>query len=208
MSGSIILYYGPGGEPEARKQAREFGLLQPFKSGDLKKDDARELVSLLSQTPIGEKPWSVVVGPLDEVTPAVSDVLLKTLEEYTGGTIRPFLWAWDLGGVMPTIRSRSLHVFVPGKDERVLTSRPQAEKVFALFRKKAWAELVVELKDAKGDEEFLLLGVTEVLVEHLKQEVGNPELLMLWGALREVFSNRGAPLTQARVLSAFMKGVG
>jgi hypothetical protein len=207
MHGSVTLYHGPGAEGETKKRAREFGLVQPFKSS-LKKDDARELVALLAQTPIGSKPWCVVVGPLDEVSPVVSDVLLKTIEEFNSDGIRPFLWAWDLGGVMPTIRSRCLHEFIPGRDERIFTSLSAAEKVLALYLKKNWGEIVTELKESKGDEEFLLLALVQILGERLLKEPTNEALLGLWSALREFFmSPREMPMTPARVLSIFLAGV-
>lgn len=206
MLGSVVLYHGPGAEGEARRRAREHGLVQPFQSS-LKKEDARELVSLLSQTPIGEKSWSVVVGPLDEITPIVSDVLLKTIEEFNPEGIRPFLWAWDLGGVMPTIRSRCVHQFIPGKDERVTTSLPQAEKVLNLYRDGNWTEIVTELKESKGDEEFLLLALVQVISENLVKDPKDTVLFTLWAGIRELFLSREAPMTPARVLSVFLRGV-
>jgi len=172
----------------------------------MKKGDARELVSLLSQTPIGEKPWGVVVGPLDEITPEVGDVLLKTIEEFVPGKIRPFLWAWDFGGVIPTLRSRTLHTFVPGVDERVSLSRTQADRLLKAYLGKNWSEIVSELKESKGDEEFVLLALVEAIQEGLSDPNLRNDLLALWGSVRDLHTRRTA-LTPARVLAAFLVGV-
>jgi hypothetical protein len=207
--GSILLFHGPGAEGAAHAAARQHGLVVPFgSSGEvLKKDDARELVGLLGQMPVGSKAWAVAVGPLDEISPAVADVLLKTLEDFNPNGIRPFLWARDFGGVIPTIRSRCLHEFVPGEDERVSSSRHQAEKLVSAYIQKNWTDLVSELKESKGDEEFVLLAVVDVLQSRLGEESIRSDLLALWGSLRRVFEVREAPLTPARVLSAFLVGL-
>lgn len=207
--GSVLLFHGPGAEGAAHSAAARHGLVIQFgASGEaLKKDDARELVSLLGQTPVGSKAWAVAVGPLDEVSPAVADVLLKTLEEFRPEGIRPFLWARDLGGVVPTIRSRCLHEFVPGEDERVVLSRTQAEKLLSAYIQKNWTDLVTELKESKGDEEFVLLAVVDVLQSRLGEDPIRNDLLSLWSALRNLFETREAPLTPARVLAAFLVGL-
>jgi hypothetical protein len=206
---SAILFHGPGAESAAHTAAKLHGLVVPFgASGEaLKKDDARELVALLTQTPVGSRAWAVAVGPLDEISPAVADVLLKTLEDFNPAGIRPFLWAWDLGGVIPTIRSRCLQEFVPGEDERIVSSRTQAEKLVSAYIQKNWTDLVTELKESKGDEEFVLLATVEVLQSRLGEEPIKEDLLRLWGSLRNVFMTREAPFTPARVLSAFMVGL-
>lgn len=206
--GSVYLYHGPGSESAAKISAKEHGLVLPFgTSGEaMKKGDARELVSLLSQTPIGERPWGVVVGPLDEITPEVGDVLLKTIEEFVPGKIRPFLWAWDFGGVIPTLRSRTLHTFVPGVDERVSLSRTQADRLLKAYLGKNWSEIVLELKESKGDEDFLLLALVEAIQEQLSNVAVRNDLLVLWTALRDLFAHSGHK-TPARVLSVFLAGI-
>lgn len=58
----------------------------------------------------------MIVGPVDVVTQeGVVDVLLKTLEEFDPRGSRPYLWAWDVGSVRPTIRSRCLMEWCPGR---------------------------------------------------------------------------------------------
>lgn len=209
-TGSVSLYHGPGAELAAKNAAKDYGLVQPFKmAGEaLKKGEARELVSLLNQTPVGDRPWSVVVGPLDEVSAAVGDVLLKTIEEYLPGKIRPFLWAWDYGGVIPTLRSRTLSEFVPGTDERVNLGRGVADKLLRAYLLRNWSELVSDLKESKGDERFVFLALVEAIQERM--DSGDSEgtrLLKLWGSLRELLRMKDAPFTPARVLSVFLVGV-
>lgn len=206
---SVVLYHGPGAEGAAHAAAAVYGLVVPFReSGEaLKKDDVRELVALLNQTPVGSRPWSVVVGPVDEISTAVADVLLKTLEEYVEVRIRPFLWARDQGGVIPTIRSRCLQEFVPGLDERVTLCRPQAERLVSSFVQKNWTGIVSDLKESKGDEEYVLLALAEVIQSRLGEEQVRTDLLNLWKNLRALLEVREAPLTPARVLSVFLAEV-
>jgi len=206
--GSVLIHHGPGAEEAARNAARAYGLVVPFLAAGeaLKKGDAREVVSLLGQTPVGSKAWGVVIGPLDEISPAVGDVLLKTIEEFNPEGIRPFLWARDLGGVIPTIRSRCLNEFVYGEDDRIGMCRPQADRLLKTYIRKNWTDLVTELKESKGDEEFVLLALVDALQERLGDATVRDDLLRLWGALRELFRSREAPMTPARVLAVFLGG--
>jgi hypothetical protein len=208
--GSVILFHGPGAEASAYEAAKKFGLVVKFgESGEvLKKDEARELVSILGQTPIGSREWSIVVGPLDEVSAAVGDVLLKTLEEYLPGKVRPFLWARDLGGVLPTIRSRCLQEFVPGEDELVSICRPQAEKLLSAYISKNWTDIISELKESKGDEEYVLISLVDVIYSRLGEDPIRGDLFALWNSVRDLMRTREAPLTPARILSVFLARVG
>lgn len=208
-TGSVTLHHGPGAESLARQAARDYGLVVPFKASEvLKKSEARDLVSLLSQTPVGDRPWGVVVGPVDEISPAVGDVLLKTIEEFVPSKIRPFLWAWDYGGVLPTLRSRTVQTFVPGVDERVSLCRPQADKLLRSYILRNWSEIVSDLKDFKGDERFVFLALAEAILERLSSGDGDRnEILKLWGSLRSFLSSGDAPSTPARVLAVFLVGV-
>ena len=211
---SCLLVHGPGSEPMARSMAEAHGKLVPFDSGVMKKEGARELVELLSSLPVGSGTRSVVVGPMDELAPATSDVLLKTIEEFDPRGVRPFLWAWDLGGVSPTIRSRCLTLFAPGEDARLEDYRGKGEKLFRCFKLKDWVglvEVLVGSKDddgsktggAKGEEVHLLSVVTTLLSQELADPEPDPRYEALWANLRPLF--HGAPLTPARVVSAFLE---
>lgn len=85
----------------------------PFGEKGLKVDEAREFVSLLQSPPIGMDIGVVLAGPMDLALPKSADVLLKSIEEFAAEFVRPILWANDLGGVRPTIRSRCLDVWSP-----------------------------------------------------------------------------------------------
>ena len=110
MSTSCILYHGPGAKGSAISEANRIGRMVggPFGDGGLKVDEAREIINLLSSTPVGEITGVVVAGPMDEANPKASDTLLKTVEEAPSEYVALIMWANDLGGVSPTIRSRCL----------------------------------------------------------------------------------------------------
>jgi len=114
---SCILFHGPGAREAVLKEVLKTGPLiaPPFGDEGLKTDDAREIVTALYSIPVGVSVGTVVVGPMDSdrANPKACDVLLKRLEEFDDGTVQPFLWAYDLGSVTPTIRSRCLARWAP-----------------------------------------------------------------------------------------------
>lgn len=200
---SCILYHGPGAGLVAHGAAKAHGRLVLFEGQSLKKDGARELVELMASLPVGSGSHSVLVGPLDEVAPGTSDVLLKTLEEFDPRGIRPFLWAWDLGGVSPTIRSRCVCQYSPGVDERLEAYASQGSGIVKAYKAKDWVGLIELLKDSKGDEPQLLGSVIEILSLEFQKDSPDPRLLSLWSHLRPLFN--GSVLTPARVVSAFLE---
>ena len=106
---SALLYYGPGAQQYATNEAHQMGrLLGSFGEEGLKADDSRSIVSLLNETPVGDRKGIVIIGPMDLANPIASDVLLKSLEEFKDDFVQPLLWAIDIGNVVPTIRSRCL----------------------------------------------------------------------------------------------------
>tara|TARA_R110000824_G_scaffold95253_2_gene229127 strand:- start:499 stop:1047 length:549 start_codon:yes stop_codon:yes gene_type:complete len=77
-------------------------------------DDSRNIVRLSTTPGVGDKPPSLVVGPMDKTKSAAAvDALLKTIEEIGSKPLRLVLWADDLAGVIPTIRSRTQVVWCP-----------------------------------------------------------------------------------------------
>ena len=88
-------------------------LSDPLGDQGLKVDDSRRVVTLSHNSGVGDKPPSIVIGPLDRATPEASDALLKTLEDLQEAPIRICLWANDLAGVAPTIRSRTFARWCP-----------------------------------------------------------------------------------------------
>jgi len=171
----------------------------------LKKEGAREFVEMMSYLPVGSGRRSVLLGPLDEITPVVGDVLLKTLEEFNPNGLRPFLWAWDLGGVIPTIRSRCLDVYAPGVDDRLEAFKTEGENLLKFFLIRDWASLVESWKEGDRGQEVLLLGATvQALSERLRSPDVDPRLWALWDRLREI--RTGFTVTPAMVVSAFLEG--
>jgi hypothetical protein len=198
---SCILYHGPGAESVGHAAALAFGRLLPFTGSSLKKEGARELVALLSQRAVGGGRSSVLVGPVDEVNPATSDVLLKTIEEFDPEGTRPFLWAWDLGGVSLTLRSRCILQFCPGVDARTEGYDTVAESLLAAYHEGDWVTVVEMLKEAESSD-LLLRAVVDALAPKLSRPDPDVKHTSLWESLRPLFS--GSPLTPARMVAAFL----
>lgn len=202
---SCLLYHGPGAEMTVRRVAQEFGRPLPFDGSSLKKEGAREVVGLVASLPVGSGRRSLILGPLDEVSAQVGDVLLKTLEEFNPAGLRPFLWAWDFGGVPPTIRSRCVCLFAPGTDDRVEAHLPRAEALVKAFLGRDWVGLVEEWKEGapEGGAGPLLSAVVEVVAKKVTKGDQDPRLFALWGALRDLLGP-GGTVTPAMAISAFL----
>jgi hypothetical protein len=198
---SCILFHGPGAEEVGYKEASAFGRLLPFTGSSLKKEGARELVGILSHRPVGSGRASVLVGPVDEVNPATADVLLKTIEEFDPSGTRPFLWAWDLGGVSHTLRSRCILRFCPGTDTRTEAHGPEAVAALKAYMDGDWVTLTEEVKD-QDDLDLLLRAVVDLLAPKLVDPSPDPRYVALWDVLRPLFGS--GTLTPARVVSAFL----
>jgi hypothetical protein len=196
---SCILFHGPGSEETGHRTSTSYGRLLPFTGASLKKDGARELVSLLSSRTM--TPTSVLVGPIDEVSPATSDVLLKVIEELDPRGVRPFLWAWDIGGVSVTLRSRCVLQFCPGVDVRTEAYLSSAKGLLKAYSQGDWVTLI---ESVQGEEDTVLMlrAVSEVLAPILGQPQPEARYIHLWETLRPLFD--GSTLTPARVLSAFL----
>lgn len=196
---SCVLFHGPGSEETGHRAATSYGRLLPFTGSSLKKDGARELVSLLSSRTMVST--SVLVGPIDEASPATSDVLLKVIEELDPRGVKPFLWAWDLGGVSVTLRSRCVLQFCPGVDVRTESYLPNAKSLLKAYSQGDWVTLI-ESVQGEDDVILLLCAVSEVLAPILCQPRPEARHVHLWETLRPLFD--GSTLTPARVLSAFL----
>ena len=149
---SCVLFHGPGSEETGHRAATSYGRLLPFTGSSLKKDGARELVSLLSSRTMVST--SVLVGPIDEASPATSDVLLKVIEELDPRGVKPFLWAWDLGGVSVTLRSRCVLQFCPGVDVRTESYLPNAKSLLKAYSQGDWVTLI---ESVQGEDDVILL---------------------------------------------------
>lgn len=122
---SAILFHGPSAKGAALALASELGRMihEPFGEKGLKIAESREIIDLMNNTPVGDEPGVLVMGPMDLAQQAAADVLLKTLEEFDERIVRPVLWAFDEAEVISTIRSRCLRRWCPGQmslDEHML----------------------------------------------------------------------------------------
>ena len=104
---TVCLYYGEGAEDAALDAAEVYGRIEAVLGSEkgVRKDDARAMLALHNSPPASDGFSAVVIGPMDLATVDASDALLKVVEEPSMLT-KPFLWAYDLGQVSKTIRSR------------------------------------------------------------------------------------------------------
>ena len=201
---SALLYYGPGAREEALEEAYRLGELMtpPFGDEGLKVEEARAFVEAL-QLPPFDGIGCVIAGPMDMATPAASDVLLKSIEEF-GDYVRPILWAHDLDGVTPTIRSRCLARWAwadpddqePDEDSDEIEAAGRS-LVHAALNKELWA-IPGYVTPHKGKEHQLLnIAAGEI------SRNPTPEALQLWESLRKVAEHRNP--TPIEIIAAFLR---
>ncbi len=205
---SCILFHGPGARSAALTEASQLGRLihPPFGDEGLKIDEAREVVELLSSTPMGSEMGTLVVGPMDELARADSfSPLLKPLEEFDGETTQPILWAHDNGGVPATIRSRCLERFAPATG---------AEEDDEALQNAAFKAVESALKvDRVGIIEAFKIGVKKdsvrpflwAMCDSLSMDLQKAEVRALWERLRNVA--RWSNPTVIETLSALLPEV-
>lgn len=197
-----LLFHGPEARDQALKKALEVGRLvgDPIGDDGLKVDDSREIVRLALSPGVGDRPPCVLVGPLDSATPSAADALLKTLEEISAFPLRIILWTDYLGEVIPTIRSRTLHIWCPPSrtwlDPLSYMDDP-AKDLLAARASKDWVKVVSIVREAGKDWPDLLTmycslldpGSSSVLWEKIRPALGRPgsylvaldALLPSWG---------------------------
>lgn len=200
---SAILYYGPGARAAALEEVYRVGslLAPPFGDDGLKVDEARAFVDSL-QLPPFEGIGVSVVGPMDRATPQASDALLKTVEEF-GKYVLPILWAHDLEGVTPTLRSRCLDRWAwvdpddiePDEDSDELEAAGRG-LVKAALSGELWA-IPGYVNDHKGKEHELLNIAAEAIYRD-----GSIEALRLWESVRACAEHRNP--TPIEVIAAFL----
>lgn len=197
---STILYYGLAARKMALEEAGKLGRLMtdPFGDNGLKIDEAREIVSILQSGSLGGLKGTLVVGPMDRVPPKSSDVLLKTLEEFDDSIVQPILWAYDLNGVSPTIRSRCVSIFVseiPEEDQELENS---ARYLVEASLKKEYYKIPFAVRKYNKKEFDLLEMIVKVLSENIQKE---PEL-SLWSRVRQVMSHHNP--TDTEIIAALV----
>ena len=200
---SCLLYHGPDAESYALQQAELAGrlLAPPFGKDGLKVDDARQIVSLLGSTPVGMQVGVVVVGPMELANSKSSDVLLKSIEEFQGGFVRPILWANDIGGVTSTIRSRCIDVWVPRSKPLPNDVVQQGEAIISDCLAQKFYMLPTLLDKSELTEVQLLDTLVFSLVGKLEDEGARG----LWERLRLVGQWRNP--TRVEILSALIGDV-
>ena len=199
---SPVLFHGPSARGEAVQHARTVGRMVSDPVGDdgLKVADSREVVQMAMSSGVGDKPPSVVIGPLDRATPEAGDALLKTLEDLAEGPLRIVLWADFLGGVIGTIRSRSLPRWCP-PDERWVSPfmDEYADRLYEAWSKRDLSAALDVIVDRAKDWQALGQGFCEVLAE---KGLEDAEALRAWEEVRPLLDGKGSHLCLA---SAFLE---
>lgn len=201
---SCLLFHGPGAREAALAEVSSLGALvaPPYGDDGLKTDEARSVVASLLSPPLGKETGVVIVGPMDMANPKASDVLLKRIEEFNPKVVIPILWAHDLGGVSPTIRSRCIDRWAPHgsdaeEDDAVITAAWELVEAVTL---KETFRVASALFRVKGKEVELLKALAGVL----STDLDDPVKIALWSRLREVA--RWQNPTQIEVAAAILEG--
>lgn len=198
---SCILYHGPGARQSALNEAIRLGRLLHAPIGDegLKVDEARQVVSLLSTTPIGNQRGTLVVGPMDTATIFAADALLKKIEEFDGDMVQPVLWALDIGGVRPTIKSRCLPRWAPdtGDAEEDVELVQDGWDLSDAAQQGNLAPIAALMKKYKKREVDLMRSAVDAMASE-----GTAEALSLWASVRKVAMYWNP--TALEITSAFM----
>ena len=186
---SCLLLHGPGARSAALKKAKEIGHLiaPPFGDGGLKVEEAREAMGHLLSTPLQETIGVLILGPMDEVSPKVADLMLKSIEEFHGDVVQPILWANDLGGVPLTIQSRCLDTWCPATGDIKIDEKDETPGLAWDLIEKARAGdphgMPGVLKGFEDKNTQRLLGA---LIEVIFGDLADEKNRNLWRNLREV----------------------
>ena len=196
---SPLLYHGPTSFDEALVEAHKIGrlLCPPVGEGGLKKDEARDLVELLSYPPIGDALGVVVIGPMDICLPASGDVLLKTLEDGSDKHNRIILWAHDLGEVRPTVKSRCLPIWCGGDFIIEDELSDLSERLYQAFLDRDLFEITSTVLDSKSKESEVLRAFVDLLSEDISKH------LDFWESIRPLCGRR--KMTSAQFMEPFIK---
>ena len=184
---SSLLFYGPGSEDFALNESHKIGrLIKTFGSEGLKTEEAREAVSLINETPVGDRKGVILIGPMDTANEKASDVLLKSLEDFNEKVIQPILWAYDIGNVIPTIRSRCISKWCFAKEQVSPEMQELAIGLLSAWVQKDVKHIVDTLKANKKNLRDLLNTVVLFISQ---QVVEKPKWGNLWFPIRKVLSH-------------------
>lgn len=197
-----MLFHGPTSQGRAAEAAsrwgRSMGVFGDPKRG-LNIEALRAAAEVISTPPVGDRRGAVIIGPMDILSQeGVVDALLKSIEEFDPELTRPYLWAWDIGGVRPTIRSRCVTEWCPGSlplDQAMLEA---AQSVVSAHLSgstsavlEAFATIKASWKDAADD---FMVAVAHTISSRRDEEA----VVHLWGRVRPLF--RGTPSYNEAVL--------
>ena len=199
-----MLFHGPMARDHALQRAKYLGRMigEPIGDKGLKVDDSRKIVVLSQSSGVGDKPPTVVIGPIDNATLEASDALLKTLEDLAEGPLKIVLWAFDLHRVIGTIRSRTLPKWCPPTKTYVSPTDymlPMAKDLMKAVKEKDELKVleILNEKDNKKYYDQLLIAFTKVLSEQVVK--GDTHLLRFWTDLRESLNGKGSFLVAVRL---------
>jgi len=195
------LFHGPEARDCAIALSERIGrpISLPMGDAGLKVDDSRAIIELATLSGVGDKPPSLVIGPLDRATPEASDALLKTLEDLTEAPMRLILWADYLSGVIPTIRSRTRPTWCPPGPtylSSVAYLAEEAEALCAAIRDGDYVKILGLLEKVGKDWPDLLQALCKPLSHHLEERVA----IETWISVRKVLDGKGSSLTAADAL--------
>lgn len=195
---SVFLYYGPSAFEQAKIYSTTKGLpvAPPAGLEGLKTDEAREVVEKLTTSFVGDQVGTLIIGPMDQANDKASDVLLKSLEEYTE-TVIPILWAEDLEGVRPTIKSRSIPIWSPGDYEIEESYLDIAYSICDSFLEGDLAAIYRDVEDTKKEIKHLVQAFPRIIQQRAQD---HESLLVLWSHLRDVMKH--SRVTKLGVFSA------
>lgn len=171
----------------------------PIGDKGLKVEDSRKIVNLAMNPGVGDRPPSLMVGPLDLATPEAADALLKTLEEVSKTSLRLVLWTDYLKEVIPTIRSRCLVTWCPpGKTwlDPLSYMDDSAKSLERAWEARNWAKVVGLLEEAGKAWPDLL----KVFCGILSKKPEDPRALKAWERIRPVLDGKGSFLVAVDAL--------
>lgn len=192
MYRSAMLFHGPGSRNAALRIPPRGHTIFEFGLEGLKIAESRAIVETMEGGTVGGKVVFVIIGPMDLAQIGASDVLLKVLEEFDPERAQPLLWAKDLMEVRPTIRSRCLHQWCPGKESVDEDVKMKIRDVLAEMKGGHNASVIEMLKDEKPRE--VLEAVAEILGEEPDDEI--------WEKVRVALTTKKPSMTE--VLSVLL----
>lgn len=163
----IIIHHGIGVVNGIYQYIEDNGY-QQIKSAyeKLNAEEVKELVKDLKQVYPQNKPC-LIAGPLDEADPSNLDTLLKIVEEPLPNTPTLILWAYDLGSVPFTIRSRCGEKYWFGVEQDHPLLKKANEFLNFIFFKRDLLEANSIIKSIeKGKERDFIEACCESLIKN------------------------------------------